>query len=306
MKYKTLQKEFHSSSSSSKTYAEDLYQQRFNSEDAVHYPFVLHNDPLFYILTPEIRELTAQLNTHNSKFRNSWNKLPDQTTEEILQKLVIHEVIATNEIEGITTTQTSITDSLKATNTHGISYHYGKLAHHNAIIPQTPSDLRTFYDLFMHNELAPDQKLDGELFRKHPVQIVDGNHKTVHSGFFPEVKIIDGIHTSLDLLNTGNLIDALVSHFMFETVHPFYDGNGRVGRFLLSMRLSELLSPAVALTLSSSINRNVSKYYKAFQNVEHPLNRSDCTPFVIFLLEILLAGQLAGQQELENLIKHHP
>lgn len=302
MKYKTLQKEFHATSSSRKTHAEELYQQRFKSEDAVHYPFVLQNDPLFYILTPEIRELTAELKTLSTEFRNRWNKLPDQAAEKILQKLVIHEVIATNEIEGITKTQTSIADSLKSSVAHGIPYHYGKLAHHKAVLPQTPTDLRTFYDLFMYNELAPDQELDGEIFRKSPIQIVDGNHKTVHSGFFPEFKIIDGIQTSLELLSRGNLVDAIVSHFMFETVHPFYDGNGRVGRFLLSMHLSELFSSAVALTLSSAINKNVSKYYKAFQTVEHPLNRSDCTPFVIFLLEILLAGQ----QELANLIEQHP
>ena len=302
MKYKTLQKEFHVTSSSSKTHAEELYQQRFASKDAVHYPFVLQNDPLFYIRTPEVRELIAELKTRNTKFLSRWNKLPDQTAEEILQKLVIHEVISTNEIEGITETRTSIEDSLKSSTANGISYHYGKLAHRKAALPQTPADLRTFYDLFMYNELAPDQELDGELFRKGPVQIVDGNHKTVHSGFFPESKIIDGIQTSLELLSRGNFVDAIVSHFMFETVHPFYDGNGRVGRYLLSMRLSELFSPAVALTLSSAINQNVSKYYKAFQTVENPLNRSDCTPFVIFLLEILLAEQ----QELANLIEQHP
>ncbi|OKX83635.1 hypothetical protein AUO95_04160 [Corynebacterium glutamicum] len=89
---------------------------------------------------------------------------------------------------------------------------------------------------------------------------------------------------------------------MFETVHPFHEGNGRVGCFLFSMCLSEPLSPAVALTLSSSINQNVLKCYKAFQTVEHLLNHSDCTSFVIFLLKTLLAGQ----QEFANLIEQHP
>lgn len=154
----------------------------------------------------------------------------------------------------------------------------------------------------MHNELAPDQELNGELFCKGPVQIVDGNHKTVHSWFFPEFKIIEDIHTRLEILSRGSLVGALISHFMFETVHPFHEGNGRVGCFLFSMCLSEPLSPAVALTLSSSINQNVLKCYKAFQTVEHLLNHSDCTSFVIFLLKTLLAGQ----QEFANLIEQHP
>ncbi|WP_420920255.1 Fic family protein [Corynebacterium glutamicum] len=110
------------------------------------------------------------------------------------------------------------------------------------------------------------------------------------------------IFTRLEILSRGSLVGALISHFMFETVHPFHEGNGRVGCFLFSMCLSEPLSPAVALTLSSSINQNVLKCYKAFQTVEHLLNHSDCTSFVIFLLKTLLAGQ----QEFANLIEQHP
>ncbi|ANE02877.1 Fic family protein [Corynebacterium crudilactis] len=303
MKYRTLQQEFHATSSSSKTRTEELYQQRLNSEDAVHYPFALHNDPLFYILTPEIRELTTELNTRNTEFLNRWNNLPHKTAEKILQKLVINEVIATNEIEGITISDDEISAALH--NPHArfseMFRCYLELSHSTAELPATPSDLRELFDTLMVGQLNPDQELDGEFFRKEPVRIVDGNHKTVHSGFYPESKIIDGIQKTLDLFSEEDLATIMISHFMFETVHPFYDGNGRVGRYLLSVQLGKVLSPAVALILSAEINRNVGKYYKAFQTVEHPLNRSDSTPFVIAMLEILRAGQ----QELSHLIEKH-
>ncbi|OGO77360.1 MAG: addiction module protein [Clostridiales bacterium GWB2_37_7] len=65
-----------------------------------------------------------------------------------------------------------------------------------------------------------------------------------------------------------SLIKLAVIHYQFESIHPFYDGNGRTGRIInvLFLVLQELLDSPI-LYLSSYIIRNKSAYYKLLQEV---------------------------------------
>lgn len=88
------------------------------------------------------------------------------------------------------------------------------------------------------------------------------------------------------------LLSRVVSHFMFEAVHPFYDGNGRFGRFMLSAQLYEVLSAYTVLTLSAVIYQKKAVYYKAFSEVEDPLNMGDATYFAQVMLGFIRDAQL--------------
>ena len=88
------------------------------------------------------------------------------------------------------------------------------------------------------------------------------------------------------------LVNALVGHFMVEHTHPFYDGNGRFGRFLLALNLRNILSAPTALSLSAEVMRQKRKYYKAFLQVEDPMNMGEVTFFISNMMDILLAAQM--------------
>lgn len=79
------------------------------------------------------------------------------------------------------------------------------------------------------------------------------------------------------------LIKLAIQHYQFESIHPFYDGNGRTGRIInvLYLILNELLNEPV-LYLSSFIIQNKSDYYRLLQEVRTKNNWED---WILYMLK---------------------
>ncbi len=83
--------------------------------------------------------------------------------------------------------------------------------------------------------------------------------------------------------NIDPLIKMVVIHYQFESIHPFYDGNGRTGRILNILYLvKEGLLDLQVLYLSSYIIKNKSNYYKFLQNVR---DNEDWESWLLYLLK---------------------
>ena len=89
------------------------------------------------------------------------------------------------------------------------------------------------------------------------------------------------------------LIKLAVIHYQFESIHPFYDGNGRTGRIInvLYLVLKELLHSPI-LYLSSYIIRNKSAYYKLLQEVRTEQNWEDWIIYILTGIEETAEGTL--------------
>ena len=71
------------------------------------------------------------------------------------------------------------------------------------------------------------------------------------------------------------MITSALAHLYFETLHPFEDANGRIGRALVENLLAERLDMPILLNISHAIELDKKKYYQEIKKAQRDLNVSD-------------------------------
>lgn len=312
MKYIQLKKMFHIDENK----CNELYSKRFNSETANHLNIKLNNDyECFYLINDEILFLLDKiymLNTWLEKTMAS-DALPNLAKEYLIISTLVEEIRSSNQMEGIYSTRKELKDML-INNTpknykrfSGMINKYEKLRKEQFLKLNSVSDIRALYDEILLEDVTNEDekdKPDGVIFRKGSVEISSGT-KVIHQGIVGENNIIDMIEKSLKILNNENinfLIRIAVFHYLFEYIHPFYNGNGRMSRFLASSYLANHLNILCALQFSIACTHNNKKYYEAFTLTSDIRNKSDLTIFIIYFLEIYLSGLQELKEKIEDTI----
>lgn len=130
---------------------------------------------------------------------------------------------------------------------------------------------------------------ESDMFRARPVGVVDSNGHILHFGTLPQY-VPDLV---MELLNwTKNsevhmLIRSCVFHYELELIHPFADGNGRVGRLWHTLLLSKWNPAFTWLPVESIIHDRQQEYYKAI-NASNDAGES--TVFIEFMLSAIKAS----------------
>ena len=127
------------------------------------------------------------------------------------------------------------------------------------------------------------------VFRSHPVGVVDQEGYVLHFGTLPQYVP----NLVMELLNWAKhsdlhmLIRGCVFHYELELIHPFADGNGRVGRLWHTLLLSKWNPSFAWLPVESMIHDHQQEYYDA---INASNNAGESTEFIEFMLSVIKAA----------------
>ncbi len=276
------------------------YEKRFTSENTVHFDFNISGEKAFVCQTSDILNLIISIERTDKAVNKLYQALPYAAIEQFANRCLIDEIVLSNNIEGVHSTRKEINAILadlsaknKGQRFYGLVKKYRMLLASEKIPIETCQDIRKIYDDIFLDEIRatdPENEPDGEIFRKSSVSVYSAAGSEIHRGSNPEKNIIANMNKALVLLKDERL-DILVRislfHYLFGYIHPFYDGNGRTSRFISSYLLSQELNHLIGYRLSYTIKENQSKYYKAFDICNDPLNKGDLTPFAEMFLNIV-------------------
>lgn len=92
------------------------------------------------------------------------------------------------------------------------------------------------------------------------------------------------------------IIRSAIAHLYFETIHPFEDGNGRIGRALSEKALSQGAGRPVLLSLSKTIEANRNEYYDALKEAQRS---NEITSWLAYFSNITLQAQIEAEGEID-------
>ena len=277
-----------------------IYEERYQSDSAVHLNFTIHKNQAFFIETPDLLKKIILIQKIDKDIQHFVEFLPKLSIAQFTKRCLIDEIVLSNKIEGVYSTRKeidSVLSDLEKSDTRkrfkALVNKYKMLMTNETLLIKAEKDIRDIYDELALPEVMeddPDNYPDGEIFRKNSVSVLSSTGKEIHTGVFPENKIIEAINNALSILNDDSIVDLFrisIFHYLFGYIHPFYDGNGRTSRFISSYLLSKHLEPLIGYRLSYTIQENIREYYEAFKICNDPRNKGDLTPFLYMFINII-------------------
>ena len=140
------------------------------------------------------------------------------------------------------------------------------------------------------------------------MQVVSGamGKEKVHYEAVKAEFVTTKMNKFLDWFNNDHSLDpilkAAIAHFWFIIIHPFDDGNGRIGRAITDMLLARAENSGERFySMSSQILIERKQYYKVLQKVQH--SSSDITEWITWFLQCLKNAMLASENITQRLLQ---
>ena len=139
--------------------------------------------------------------------------------------------------------------------------------------------------LLAHKIMTSELIKESGRFRSKNAGVYQGD-KLIHMGTLPEYipELINNLFLWLKNSKEHPLIKAAVFHYEFEFIHPFQDGNGRIGRLWHSLILSKWKKIFAWLPVESLVQKYQKEYYIAINNSNR---NGESTEFILFMLRII-------------------
>ena len=245
------------------------------------YPFQINSNIIN--LVADISELSGQISI-NSKLTNSPQLRRTNRIKTIYSSLAIEQNTLT--IEQVTDVIAGKRILAPPKDIAEVKNAYEIYDCLESLNPYDVNDL-----LHAHGVMVRDLVSDAGEFRTKPVGVVDSNGNILHFGTLPAY-VPQLVCDLLDWVKNDSLhilIKSCVFHYEFELIHPFSDGNGRIGRLWHTLLLSTWNPMFAWLPIESIIHNKQSEYYEAINKSN---NNADSTVFIEFVLGAIKSALL--------------
>lgn len=244
--------------------------------------------------------------------------LPEAIQSEAMIDFMVSEAIKTSEIEGEYLSREDVISSIR--NNLGLASSQKEVHDQRA---KGAADLmvdvrQTFMDplakeaLFKwHRMLLPEHphRITIGAWRTHkePMQVISGpiGKWKVHFEAPPSKLVPSEMKAFILWFNNTapgapqeihlTLVRCAIAHLYFESIHPFEDGNGRIGRAIAEKALSQGLGRPVLLSLSKTIQANKKAYYAALKTAQRS---NEITPWIHYFASEILAAQCEAESQI--------
>jgi len=223
--------------------------------------------------SPVILKALNTANKHLAELKGLAQSVPNP--EILINSLVLQEAKDSSEIENIVTTHDELfrealhSDPNSNAATKEVTRYRQALQIGFRLVGSTG-----FLTLNHIKEIQAALEKNRAGFRLHPGTVLqDQAGRIVYTppdpdAVLPMLKALEAFINDSDSIDTDPLIKMALAHYQFESIHPFYDGNGRTGRIVNVLYLvKERLLDTPILYLSRAILRTKPDYYRLLQNV---------------------------------------
>lgn len=256
------------------------------------YNWQLPNWPKFSYDETVIADLSKQLAVLFGEIGGMVLGMNEQEKETSILKQMIAEAMKTSEIEGEYMSREDVMSSIR--NHLGLNTKTKKVKNKKAEnIGKLMTEVRnSFADKLSEKQIKEwhaslfqnETHINGGLYRRGEasMQIVFGRigKETVHFEAPPSASVSAEMKNFVRWYNdffvsetdyTEILIKTSVTHLYFETIHPFEDGNGRIGRALAEKCLFQSFKKTLPISISTIIEKNKKEYYRQLKNAQSTL-----------------------------------
>lgn len=245
--------------------------------------------------------------------------LSNSGQQDLIVELVVDEALKTSEIEGEILDRDTLQSSVRRE--FGLTHHgrtspaeegiaeMMKTLYTNFAQPLTKETLCDWHKMLMsgrRNLTIGDYRT-----HKEPMQVVSGRYDKpkVHFEASPSTEVNKEMSRFIDWFNKTApggkepllpLARAGIAHLYFVSIHPFEDGNGRIGRAIVEKSLSQYLDRPILTALSTTISDNKRDYY---DTLESQNKGSDISKWLCYFGKTVITAQNNTIEKIDFLIK---
>lgn len=244
--------------------------------------------------------------------------LPESAQTETMIAMMVAEAIKTSEIEGEYLNRQDVMSSIR--NNLGLGpktpHSHDKRAEG---VAELIVDARSSFAEDLTKEklfswhcmvMKGSERIEAGKWRTHkePMQVISGpiGKEKVHFEAPPSSQVskqMKGFIRWFNETGTGGknaikkpVVRSAIAHLYFETIHPFEDGNGRIGRSLSEKTLSQGLGRPVLMSLSKTIEANKKAYYDALKEGQRS---NEITSWINYFAHVVLEAQIQAEKEID-------